>query len=102
MGRWAEERIFPDRHETRDELVRQWPMVSVVALPLLALLLGYFEVLADQTAINIALAICLLELIFTAWYASREAGATRSQSVIAVSIAVGIGVVIVLLKAGLH
>ena len=102
MGRWAEERVFPDRHETWQELLRQWPMISVVGLPLIALLLGYFELMSDRTAINVALGLCLLELIFTAWYASREAGATRSQSIIAVAIAVGIGVVIVVLKASLH
>jgi hypothetical protein len=102
LGRWAEERIVPDMAETREELRRQWPMISVVAIPVLVLLLGSFDVVDDRTAINVALAICLFELIFTAWYASREAGANRSQSVIAVAIAVGIGIIITALKAALH
>jgi hypothetical protein len=38
----------------------------------------------------------------TAWYASRQAGANRSQSVISVAIAVAIGIVIVALKSLLH
>ena len=102
MGRWAEQRVVPDWAEAKRELVRQWPMVSVIALPLVALLLGVLNVLRDQTAINLALGICLVELILTAWYASRQAGANRSQSVISVTIAVAIGVVIVALKSLLH
>lgn len=102
MGRWSEEAIVPGRREAWAELRRQWPMVSVAALPVAVLLLGVFDAVDDRTAINIAFGLCIFGLTATSWYAAREAGASRVQSVVAVGGAVAIGLAIILLKALLH
>ena len=102
LGRWSEEAIVPGWGEARGELRRQWPMVSVAALPVGVLLLGALDVVDDRTAINIAFGLCIFGLAATSWYAAREAGAARGQSVLAVGAAVGIGLAIILLKALLH
>ena len=102
VGRWSEEAIVPTWTEARAELGRQWPMVSVAALPVAVLLLGAIDVIDDRTAVNIAFWLCIFGLSATSWYAAREAGASRPQSVLAVGGAVAIGLVIILLKALLH
>ena len=99
MGRWSEERVVPNWPEWKAELRRQWPMVSIATLPVAVLLLGAFDVVGDRFAINAAFLLCIAGLAGTSWYASREAGATRAQSVVAVGIAVGIGMAIIALKA---
>ena len=99
VGRWSEEAIVPTWTEARAELRRQWPMVSVGALPVIVLLLGAFDVVDDRTAISVAFGLCIFGLSATSWYAAREAGASRMQSVLAVGGAVAIGMVIIALKA---
>ncbi|MBU6337102.1 MAG: hypothetical protein KGR19_04705 [Acidobacteria bacterium] len=99
VGRWSEEAIAPTWTEARAELRRQWPMVSVGALPVIVLLLAAFDVVDDRTAISVAFGLCIFGLAATSWYAAREAGASRMQSVLAVGGAVAIGMVIIALKA---
>ena len=99
MGRWSEEKIVPRWPQWKAELRRQWPMVSIATLPVVVLLLGAFDVVGDRFAINAAFFLCIAGLAGTSWYAAREAGATRAQSVMAVAIAVGIGLAIIALKA---
>lgn len=102
IGRWSEEKVVPYWPEWKAELIRQWPMVSIVALPVAILLLGALDVVGDRFAINTAFLLCIIGLAGTSWYAAREAGATRTQSVLAVGLAVGIGLAIIGLKALLH
>ncbi len=99
MGRWSEEKIVPRWPEWKAELKRQWPMVSIAALPVAILLLGAFDVVGDRFAINAAFLLCIAGLAGTSWYAAREAGATKLQSALAVGLAVGIGLAIIALKA---
>ncbi len=99
MGRWSEEKIVPRWPEWKAELKRQWPMVSIAALPVAILLLGAFDVVGDRFAINSAFLLCIAGLAGTSWYAAREAGATKVQSALAVGLAVGIGLAIIALKA---
>ncbi|MFM8883846.1 MAG: hypothetical protein ACKOH7_03450 [Solirubrobacterales bacterium] len=99
MGRWSEEKIVPNWPEWKAELRRQWPMVSIATVPVVILLLGALDVVGDRFAINAAFFLCIAGLAGTSWYAAREAGATRAQSVMAVAIAVGIGLAIIALKA---
>ena len=99
MGRWSEEKIVPRWPQWKAELRRQWPMVSIGTLPVVVLLLGAFDVVGDRFAINAAFFLCIAGLAGTSWYAAREAGATRAQSVLAVGLAVGIGMAIIALKA---
>jgi hypothetical protein len=102
MGRWSEEKIVPTWPGAKAELKRQWPMVSVAALPVVILLLGALDVIGDRLAINVAFVLCILGLAGTSWYASREAGASRAQSVISVAVALAIGLAIIALKSLLH
>lgn len=99
MGRWSEEKVVPRWPEWKAELSRQWPMVSIATVPVIVLLLGAFDVVGDRFAINAAFFLCIAGLAGTSWYAAREAGATRVQSVMAVALAVGIGMAIIALKA---
>lgn len=99
IGRWSEEGITPRWPQWKAELRRQWPMVSIATLPVTILLLGAFDVVSDRLAINVAFYLCIAGLAGTSWYAAREAGATRAQSVLAVGLAVGIGLAIIALKA---
>ena len=77
-------------------------MVSVITVPVVILLLGDLDAVSDQDAINLALYICVLELAATVWYASRGAGATRTETVFAVGVSVAIGATIIAMKAALH
>ncbi len=102
LGDWSEEKRAPGAQHVKRVVLAQSPMLTVIAVPIVILMLGVFEAVDDTNAINLALYACVGELAAIAWYASRGAGATRPQSLIAVAVAVLIGVAIVVLKASLH
>lgn len=102
LGSWSKERRAPGRQQVRQTVLAQSPTLTVIAVPIAILLLGVFDAVDDQNAINLALYVCVGELAAIAWYASRGAGASRPQSLIAVLVAVLIGAGIIVLKAALH
>ncbi|CAB4347069.1 unannotated protein [freshwater metagenome] len=102
LGDWSRKKRAPDSRNVKEMVVAQSPMLTVISVPVIILLLAVLEVFPDQTAVNLALYACVGELAATAWYASRGAGASRRQSVIAVVVAIVIGVAIIGMKAALH
>ena len=102
LGDWAKEKRAPDGQHVKAMVLEQSPMLTVISVPVVILLLGVFDAVDDQNAIDLALYVCVGELAATAWYASRGAGASRPQSLIAVAVAVLIGAGIVVMKAALH
>ncbi len=102
LGRWSQLHRRPTIADVREIARDLWPKVSVIAVPVVVLLLGVLDAVPDQDTINLALYICVLEMAVTAWYASRGAGATRTETVFAVGVSVAIGATIIALKAALH
>ena len=101
LGYWSEEKSAPGRRHLKRIMIEQSPMLTVISAPVVILLLGVFEAVDDQNAIDLALYVCLGELAGIAWFASRGAGASRGQSVFAVLGALVIGAAIVAMKAAL-
>ncbi len=102
LGSWSKERRAPSWQQVRQTVLAKLPMLTVITAPVAILLLGVFEAVDDTNAINLALYACVGELVAIAWYASRGAGASRPQSLIAVAAAVLIGAGVVIMKAALH
>ena len=102
LGDWSKKKRAPDGQHVKAMVLKESPMLTVISVPVVILLLGVFDAVDDQNAINLALYVCVGELAATAWYASRGAGASRPQSLIAVSAALLIGAGIVVLKVALH
>lgn len=102
LGDWSRDKRAPSSQDVKAMVLEQSPMLTVISVPIVILLLGVFDAVDDTNAINLALYACVGELAATAWYASRGAGASRPQSLIAVSVAVVIGAGIVVMKAALH
>ncbi len=102
LGDWSKKRRAPNSRNVKEMVIAQSPMITVVSVPLVILLLAVLDVLQDQPAVSLALYACVGELAATAWYASRGAGASRVQSLIAVAVAIAIGIAIIAMKAALH
>ena len=102
LGDWSKKKRAPDSQQIRQMAIEQSPMVTAISVPVVILLLAVVDVLPDQTAVNLALYACVGELAASAWLASRGAGASRLQSVVAVTVAIAIGVAIIAMKAALH
>jgi hypothetical protein len=101
IGGWIEGQT-PTRGQVRQELRREWPMVSTQLAPALLLLTGVVGLLPSRTAIAAALGLALAELLVAVMYGCRQAHASRRQAALAAVVAVGFAVVVVLLKILVH
>jgi hypothetical protein len=83
------------REERRDGLRHGWPMVEAGFLPALALLVGTAGLVKDDTAINLALAVCVAEL--AAWGIAigvrEKLGTLRTIGVTSANVTLGLAVV---------
>ena len=77
-------------------------MVVAPLIPLLVLVVGGFGVFSDETAINTASGLCVLELCFTSFFAARRGGANVLLAFGATLISGAFGISIILLKLLLH
>jgi hypothetical protein len=102
LGGWATTGQPPDRGRWKSEMRRQWPMVGVCAIPAIVLVLGIFDLVRDETAVDLALVICTAELGLAGFLAARRGGGGLPASVISAVIAFGFGVALIALKAILH
>ena len=95
-------RHMPTWPETRRIVDKQWPLVQAGILPTALLLLGPLGVLGDETAQDLAISACLLELGTTGLLVARAAGARGILAVLSGVIALSFGVVIIVLKVFVH
>lgn len=91
-----------EHSEIRDVLRHDWPLVQVTVPLVVALVLGALGILADGTAIVIAIGLALFELALTGAYAARLRGARLPGVIASATIATALGAVTVALKAIVH
>lgn len=96
------ERHFPTRGEIRAILDKEWPLVQAGILPTIILLLGPLGLLADETAQDVALAACLMELALTGVVAARAGGASGVLVAVSGAISLSFGVAVIALKVFVH
>jgi hypothetical protein len=93
---------WPTRAEMREVMRHDWPLVEV-ALPLvLVMMLGVVGLLADRTAVALAVAMALVELALVGAYAAATSGSRLPGVVLSSAVAVALGSIVVLLKALAH
>ena len=92
----------PTRSQTRDLLRHDWPIVEVTIPLLLLLALGAVGVVADRTAVLVAMLSALAELAATGAYAARVQGAGIAATILSAAVAAGLGAAVVLLKVLVH
>jgi hypothetical protein len=86
----------------REVMRHDWPLVEV-ALPLvLVMMLGVVGLLADRTAVALAVAMALVELALVGAYAAATSGSRLPGVVLSSAVAVALGSIVVLLKALAH
>jgi hypothetical protein len=93
---------MPRRDEVRRVIDEQWPLVQSGILPTAILLLGPLGVLDDDTAQDVAIAACLLELGATGLLVARAAGAHGILVAVSGAISLSFGVVVIVLKVLVH
>lgn len=92
----------PTRGELRTIVSHEWPLVEVAVLPALIVGLAVVDAVSTETAIAIALYVCLAELAATGFVSAWRTG-TRGLAVVALGgVSVVLGVAIVALKALIH
>jgi hypothetical protein len=96
------ERHLPTRGEIRGILQREWPMVQAGILPTLVLLLGAVGLVADETAQDLALVVCLFELAVTGVAVALAGGARGILVAVSGAISLSFGLVVVALKVLVH
>ena len=97
-----EARHLPERAEVRRIVDEEWPLVQAGLLPTAILLLGPLGVLADDTAQDLAIYVCLAELAAIGLVAARLAGGRGIQVLVSAVISLSFGVVVILLKTLVH
>lgn len=102
LGNWADQGQRPDSKTVRQSLRFELPVLTAPMLPLSVLILGWFDVIGDHTAINAALGLCAAQIGLTAWFASRRGGASVVWATLAVLVSLSFGVGIIALKSILH
>jgi uncharacterized membrane protein len=90
------------RAERRDELVEEWPLVSVAVLPVSVIFLGALAGWGRDATLWVATGICLAELFLIGAVIARRSGSSRVQTLLTASINLGFGLAIVILKAVVH
>lgn len=95
-------RTTPTRADLRRALDEEWPLVQAGILPTAILLLGPLGLLADDTAYDLAIAVCLLELAATGVIMARVAGASGVVVAVSGAIALSFGLVVIGLKVIVH
>ena len=102
LARHIENEGMITRAELRAVLRHDWPLVQVTIPLIIILLLGAVGVLADRTAVLLAIFAALFELSATGVYAARAAGARGAWVVVSGLMALGLGGAVVLLKVLVH
>lgn len=98
IGEQAEGGHLPTWASIRAMLASTWPMVSVSAAPLLALVLARVAGASGLTAANVGLAVAIIVLAFHGWSAARAARLRGRQLLLSTSVAAALGIVMILLK----
>ena len=80
----------------------EWPLVQAGLLPTAILLLGPLGILADDTAQDLAIYVCLAELAAVGLVAARLAGGRGVQVFVSAMVALSFGVAVILLKTMVH
>lgn len=93
---------WPTRAEMRDVMRHDWPLVEVAMPLVLVLTLGAVGLIADRTAVLLAVALALVELALVGAYAAATSGARPPVVVLSSAVAVALGSIVVLLKALAH
>ena len=96
------EHHMPTWAEVRHVVDEEWPLVQAGILPTAILLLGPLGLLADDTAQDVALGACLVELGATGLMVAREAGAHGVVVAISGVISLSLGVIVIVLKVVVH
>jgi hypothetical protein len=86
----------------RDAAAHEWPLVEASLAPSVPLLLGAVGVFSRSTAVNLALAVGLVDLFIWGYMAGRASSETRVAAVVSALAAVLIGALMVVLKNLLH
>jgi hypothetical protein len=93
------ERIHQGRHFTirqAGEIGRaEWPLVEATFVPALALLLGWAGVLADTTALTLALVVCIVQLFAWGFVVGRRAYDRRLHALLTGVVDGALGLVLV-------
>jgi hypothetical protein len=98
----TKERHIPTWPEVREVVDEEWPLVQAGILPTAILLLGPLGVLADDTAQDVALGACLVELGAIGMMVARDAGARGIVAAISGAISLSFGVIVIVLKVVVH
>jgi hypothetical protein len=101
IGGWIEGEA-PSSAAVRQELRQEWPMVSAQLLPAALLLLGALGLIDGRSAITLALAAALFELLAGVAYACWKARATAGQALASIATAAVFAVVVIVLKVFVH
>jgi hypothetical protein len=102
MALGAVEHHMPTWAEIRGTLDHEWPLVQAGILPTVVLLLGPLGVLADDTAQDVAIGTCLLELGITGLVVARAAGARGLLVAVSAAVSASFGVIVIVLKTIVH
>jgi hypothetical protein len=102
LGKWSSDGVTPSVQSTKAALNKELPMIAAPLLPINVLVLGSFVTSADQVLINLASAICVLELGATAFFSSGRSAAGMPLRLLATLVATALGASIILLKILLH
>jgi len=101
IGGWIEGEV-PSFAAVRQQLRQEWPLVSAQLLPAALLLLGALGVIDGRSAITLALAVALCELLAGVAYACWKAQATARQALTSIVAAAAFAVVVIVLKVFVH
>lgn len=96
------DRHTPSRADLRHALDEEWPLVQAGILPTAILLLGPLGVVADDTAHDVAIAVCLAELAAAGLIMARVAGARGLTVALSGAVALSFGLVVIGLKVIVH
>lgn len=102
LARAAAHDRWPTRGEMRELMRHDWPLVEVAVPLVLVLALGAVGVIADRTAVTLAVGLALAELALVGAYAAATSGARPPGVVLSSAVAVALGSIVVLLKALAH
>ncbi len=92
----------PTLREIREAAVEMWPLIGATLLPVAIVLLGATSLLERATAIDLAMALCLGELLLIGAALARDEGATLRQSIVSGLVSLSFGIVVIALKALVH
>ncbi len=102
IGGWVETRRAPGVRDVGRAAAAEWPMVSACGIPLIVLLLGASDVIDDGRSIDVALIICLVELVLVGVVAARQAKASGPAQAVSGVVVLVLGLGIIFLKNLVH